>query len=124
MYKIFGLDINDPDDRNAWHLIAEIFWAAVLYATTTFNAVYAVRLETPNLVVGLLTSLPALLVVLVSIPSGRFLAARQVRKPWILGSLVLYRASFLLIALVPRLSIIGSFSFWIWLVQTESQNFN
>lgn len=107
MYKIFGLNINDPNDRNAWYLIAEIFWAAVLYATTTFNAVYAVRLGASNLAVGLLTSLPALLVVLVSIPFGRFLAARQVRKPWILGSLVLYRANSFFIALVPWLSLAG-----------------
>ena len=44
---------------------------------------------------------------LVSFPAGQFLQRRTRRMPWILGSLALYRAGFLLVALTPLIHIAG-----------------
>lgn len=103
MHRFLKLDLSDLDDRNAWYLILEIFWAAVLGAAATFNAAVAVRMGASNTEVSLLTSLPALLAVIVSIPAGRFLRVRRKNKPWILGALTLHRAGYLLVALIPWL---------------------
>jgi MFS family permease len=107
MYRLFHLDINQPSDRNAWYLIVEMFWASFLSAVTTFNSTFAVRLGSSNTVVGLLTSAPALMAVLVSIPAGKFLKSRKNIKSWILGGLFLYRVGFLLVAVTPWLPKMG-----------------
>jgi len=101
MHRLFRLDLAKPDDRNAWFLILEMFWASMLASAATFNAAFALRLGATNSQVGLLTSIPALMAVLVSLPAGRFLNAKARRKPWILGSLLLYRSVFLLVAFLP-----------------------
>lgn len=101
MHRLFRLDLAKPDDRNAWFLILEMFWASMLASAATFNAAFALRLGATNSQVGLLTSIPALMAVLVSLPAGRFLNAKSKRKPWILGSLLLYRSVYLLVALLP-----------------------
>ena len=72
-----------------------------------FNGAYALRLGATNEDIGLLTSLPSLLAVLISIPVGRFLQTRVRRKPWIVYSLLMHRAGFLLVALVPFLKLLG-----------------
>jgi MFS family permease len=101
--RFFHLDLNRIDDRNALYLVAEIFWAAILSAAVNFNGAFAVHLGATSTEIGLLSSIPALLAVLVAIPSGRFLAARSRRKPWLLGALLIYRACFVLVAFVPWL---------------------
>jgi MFS family permease len=78
-----------------------MFWASMLASAATFIAAFALRLGATNSEIGLLTSIPALMAVLVSLPAGRFLNKKSRRKPWILGSLVLYRSVFLIIALLP-----------------------
>lgn len=95
------------DDRNAWNLSVEVFWAAILSSAAAFNAAFAVRLGASSTQIGLLTSLPALLAVLVTIPAGRFLEQRAKRKNWILGSLFIHRTGYLLIALLPLLTLAG-----------------
>lgn len=103
MHRLFRLNLTKPEDRNVWYLILEIFWASMLASAATFNAAFVLRLGATNAEVGLLTSIPALLAVLVSLPAGKFLNSKTKRKPWILGSLVLYRSVFLVIALLPFL---------------------
>ena len=97
------------EERNSWNLCVEIFWAAVLSSVAAFNAAFAVRLGATNAEIGLLTSLPALLAVLVTIPSGRFLESKAQRKGWILASLLIHRSGYLLVALLPWLPV-GSFN--------------
>lgn len=70
-------------------------------ASASFNGAYAIRLGAENFQVGLLSSIPALLAILISIPAGQFLQSKKRRKPWIIFSLSLNRLSYLLIALVP-----------------------
>ena len=101
MHRLFRLDLAKPNDRNTWFLILEIFWASMLASAATFNAAFALRLGATNSQVGLLTSIPALMAVLVSLPAGRFLNTKTRRKPWILGSLVMYRSVYLMIAFLP-----------------------
>jgi MFS family permease len=103
-FKIIHLDPTNLRHLNAWYLGVEIFWASVLASAAMFNAAFALRLGASSVDIGLLSSLPALLAVLVSLPSGRFLQSKVRRKPWILWSLGLSRAGYLLVAAVPLLS--------------------
>lgn len=107
LYRSLRINLDLTDDRNAFYLVVEIFFAAVLGAAATFNGAYALRLGASNEDIGLLSSLPALLAVLISIPAGRFLQTRARRKPWIVYSLLMHRTGFLLVALVPLLKLAG-----------------
>ena len=105
--RLFGINLANTDDRNAYYLVVELFWAAILGSAATFNAAFAIRLGAENFVIGLLTSIPALMAVLVSLPSGWFLESRARRTPWVYGSLFLYRVGFLIAAAVPWIHIPG-----------------
>ena len=105
MYRLFNLQVDRAEDRNAWYLVVEMFWASMLASAATFNAAFALRLGATNTQVSLLSSIPALMAVLVSIPAGRFLNRQSRRKPYLLITLTLYRASFVLVALIPLLLI-------------------
>jgi hypothetical protein len=60
----------DARSRNEARLYAEAFWTAVLAAVVAFNAAYAVRLGASTQLVGLLSSLPALVAVVATLPVG------------------------------------------------------
>jgi MFS family permease len=107
LWHYFKINLSNQDDRNAWYLVVELFWAAILGSVATFNAAYAIRLGADNFQVSLLSSIPAMMAVLVSYPAGHFLQRRSRRMPWILGSLFMYRASFLLVAVAPWLHFLG-----------------
>lgn len=103
LWHFFKIDLNNRDDRNAWYLVVEIFWASILGSAGAFNAAYAIRLGADNFQVSLLSSIPALLAVIVSYPAGQFLQRKTRRTPWVLGSLFLNRFGFLLVAASPWL---------------------
>ena len=107
MHRILRLDLSNKTERNAWYLVLEIFWATFLGAAATFNTAFAIRLGATDSQVGLLTSLPALLGILVLIPAGRFLNRLHNPRPWLLGSLALYRSGFLVVAIIPWLTFLG-----------------
>ncbi len=107
MQRYLHLDLQNIDDRNAWYLCVEIFFAAILTGAASYNSMLAVRLGSSNTDIGLLTSIPALLAVIISIPAGRFLQSVRQRKPWILWSLAINRTGYLMLALVPLLKILG-----------------
>jgi MFS family permease len=107
MQRIFGLDLSRKEDRNLWYLVVEIFWAAILGAAANFNAAYAIRLGASNTDIGLLSSLPALIAVVISIPAGRFLESRTSRKPWLMAALFIARFTTILMAIVPFVHIPG-----------------
>jgi len=102
--SILRLNLDDRHDRNTLYLVLEILFAAILGAASTFNGAYSIRLGASNFEVSLLSSIPALMAVLVSLPAGQFLQSKANRKPWILGSLLLNRSVFILLALVPWFS--------------------
>jgi MFS family permease len=104
LWHYFKIDIGNSDDRNVWYLVAEMFWASILGSVATFNAAYAIRLGANNFQVSLLSSIPALMAVLVSYPAAQFLERKAQRKSWVFGSLLVYRAGFLMVAVAPWLS--------------------
>jgi len=99
--SFFHVDLHHNDDRNAVFLVAEVFFASIMAGASAFNAAFAVRLGASNSQIGLLSSIPALLALIVSIPAGRFLQKKAKRKPWLLGSLTLSRVGMLMVALSP-----------------------
>jgi Na+/melibiose symporter-like transporter len=121
------IDLSDKDTRNAYYLVVEIFWASLLAAAASFNSAYAIRLGAANVEVGLLSSLPALFALLVSIPAGVFLQARSRRKPWIIASLAVNRLSYLLIILIPFLQFAGlshgSMTVWVLVIASIPAHF-
>jgi len=104
MRRLLQWALGKPVDQNSWFLIVEIFWASIFASANTFNIAYAIRLGASNVQVSLLTAIPALVAVLITLPSGRFLQSRRDQKPWVLGSLLLVRVGVLLLALIPLFS--------------------
>lgn len=88
-------------EANIRYLYLEILFAAVLGAITTFNSLFAVRLGASAALIGILTSAPALIQALTSIPSARYLEGKQDRKSWLLHSLFIMRASHLGFVIIP-----------------------
>ena len=93
----------DQTARNIWYLSVEIVWAGVLAAAAAFNATFAVRLGASNPMIGWLSSIPALIAVIVLIPAARFLEGRTRRTPWVWGSLLAARLGYGLLAVLPWL---------------------
>lgn len=103
-------------ESNVQHLFLELPPAAVLSGAAAFNAAFALRLGATNEEIGLLSSIPALLAVLVLIPSGQILGKRSQRMPLINWSLFIHRLGFLLVALVPFVPGIAHGAAVIWLL--------
>lgn len=90
--------------RNILHLYLDIAWQGLIAAgISTYLAVYLVRLGASALLIGLLTSLPALVTILFSIPSAYFLAGRRDLISVVNWSRLGARLSYLAIAAVPYL---------------------
>jgi MFS family permease len=89
---------------NEWNLYREIAWYGVLSGVNaTFISVFALRLGASNLLIGLLTSLPALINVLFQIPAARFVEREQDRRRVLLLSGFLMRLPAFVVALAPLL---------------------
>lgn len=95
--------LNDTE-LNARLLEIEVFWAAFLSAAAAFNSAYALRLGATNAQIGLLSSIPALITLVITIPAGQFLNRRARRMPWVIWSLALARLGYLMVALIPFLN--------------------
>jgi MFS family permease len=106
----------DRNEANALHLELEVFWAAFLSVVVAFNAPYALRLGATNAQIGLLSSVPALLAILITIPAGRYFSRRSKRMPLVIRSLFVYRLGFLLAALVPLLPVEDKGTTLVWLL--------
>lgn len=88
-------------DRNAYRLYADLLWTSVFSAVATFNGAFAVRLGASNELVGLLNSLPFLVVALTTLPFSRVVDRTADHVRLVSGSVLLHRLGFLLIALMP-----------------------
>lgn len=95
------LDVSAVEDRNIRLLYAEVALASILGAVVSFNAAFAIRLGASREVIALLSALPPLIMALTSIPFARFIQSRQNRKGWLLFSLLLARAGYVVVALIP-----------------------
>ena len=88
--------------RNARHLYLDIGWQGLIAATiVTFLSVFAVRLGASTLEVSLLTALPALATVIVSIPAASYIERHRDPHRITNVSRLVARSCFLLVALVP-----------------------
>lgn len=92
---------SDPGERNIYLLQVMLFWSSAISAAASFNGNFAVRLGASNQLIGLMSSVPALLVVILTIPFARLIETRRKRLPWIGWSIFLHRLCYLLIALMP-----------------------
>ena len=106
----------DQTEQNAQHLYAEVLWAGVFFAATSFNTAYAVRLGASNRMIGWLSSIPSLLVVLLRIPAARFLETKTNRAQWLWASLFVYRLGYIAVALLPWLTVTRRADVLIWIV--------
>ena len=120
IHRTFKLDHGNGEDKNASFLIAEMFWASFLGSAAAFGAAFALRLGASNADIGLLSSIPSLLVILVALPAGRFIMGRHNPKKWIVASLAVHRASFTLIVLLPFVIEfglpVGTISVWVFIL--------
>lgn len=91
----------NPTDRNTYYLYTEVAFAAILSATASFNSAYILRLGGSNALVGLLSSLPALLAVFSYLPSARILERQSNQMPWVVWSLFLARLGYPLLPILP-----------------------
>ena len=100
---LLGPPAEHTTERNLWCLCVEVAWAGVLAAAASFNAAFAVRLGASSAWIGYLTSAPALVAVIMYIPSALVLERQARRLPWILGSLALVRLGYGFIVVLPSL---------------------
>jgi MFS family permease len=88
--------------NNVLNLYREIAWYGVLSSVTlTFTSVFALRLGASNLLIGLLSSLPALVNVIFQIPAARLIERHQDRRRILMRAGFWLRLPVGLIALVP-----------------------
>jgi hypothetical protein len=88
---------------NIRHLYADIFWYGILGGSTlAFLNVYATRLGASALQIGLLTAVPAIVNLWVSLPAGQWLVGRSLVKVSFWTSLFT-RFFYLLLILLPWL---------------------
>ena len=93
-----------PEAQNTWNLYADIAWFGVLSGiVNSFLSVFVIRLGGSDTHVGLLSSLPALVTILASIPGSHIIERERKPLSVLVMTAVLQRLGYLAIALVPFL---------------------
>ncbi len=93
-----------PDEINQRYSMIEVMGIGVAAGVGTFLSVFMARLGASTLLISLITALPALSTMLLSIPSGEFLAGRRDIVPWYAWTRLVALLPFGLVGLVPFLS--------------------
>ncbi|MBN1402449.1 MAG: MFS transporter [Anaerolineae bacterium] len=91
------------EQRNVLYLCAEVAFAGILAAAGAFNGAFIIRAGGSNALVGLLSSIPSLVAVLLFMPSATVLEGKANYAPWVVWSLFLSRIGYLFMALLPFL---------------------
>jgi MFS family permease len=90
------------EEANTRYLYQEVAWYGVLSGLAgSFLAVFVLRLGGSNALIGLLTSLPALITILWLAPAGRIIERQSSRLNLVLVTAFLTRLAYLLVALAP-----------------------
>ncbi|MFO7697867.1 MAG: MFS transporter [Anaerolineae bacterium] len=97
----------DAEERNIALLYGEVVFAAVLAAAGAFNATYVLRWGGSPTLIGLLSSAPALVAVLLFLPAARLLERQKSYRPFVVWSLFGARIGYLAIAMLPFLTARG-----------------
>ena len=103
--------------RNVRNVLIDGIGVALVQGVATFLSVFLVRLGATPIMVGLLTSMPALTGMLLAIPVGRLLERQRDILPWYSRVRVLVLGSYALTGLVPfifppELTIIAIIAIW------------
>ena len=101
-----GPDPRHVRQRNIWHLYQDLAWLGLATAATSYISVYAIRLGASKQLLGLLTSVPSLLMVLLRIPAAQLTERTADRKSLIVTSLFARRLGYLVICLLPWLGLL------------------
>ncbi len=88
-------------ERNVRNVLIDGVGVGIVAGVGTFLSVFLVRLGASSLLVGLLTSLPALAGALLAVPIGRFLERQRNVVPWYSGMRVWVLWSYALFGLLP-----------------------
>ncbi len=88
-------------ERNARYVMIDGIGVGIVSGVATFLSVFLTRLGASNVMVGLLTAMPAVTGALTSIPLGHFLGSRRNPVVWYARSRVLVLSSYALTGLVP-----------------------
>jgi hypothetical protein len=88
-------------ERNFRLLYLETFLGSSLGIAQVFAGAFAIRMGATNAEIGLLSSIPALLVILVSIPIGRFMHKTRRKFFWALAGVSIQRVGYVILALSP-----------------------
>ncbi|MHB0874728.1 MAG: MFS transporter [Anaerolineae bacterium] len=92
------------EDRNILFLYLDIACQGVVAgAASAYLSVFAVRLGASTVLVGLLSSLPALLLAIAAIPAGRFVTKQRRIVTVVVRYALIFNLAYLLIAGVPLL---------------------
>ncbi len=87
--------------QNFFHLMMDIGGYGVLNATAlSFLNIYATRIHAGTEQIGILTAIPALMTMLLSLPAGPYLAKRSLTKTAIILG-VIHRLYYLMLVLLP-----------------------
>jgi MFS family permease len=89
------------DERNVRAVLIDGIGVGIATGVGSFLSVFLVRLGASSLLVGLLTSLPALTGALLAVPIGRFLERQTSVVPWYSGMRVWVLWSYALFGLLP-----------------------
>lgn len=88
--------------QNAWNLYGDIAWYGILSGiVSSFLAVFTIRLGGTDTQVGLLSALPALVAIFVSIPGARFVERETSSLSVLIITAIAHRIGYLLLALLP-----------------------
>ena len=101
-----GPDPRNRLARNTWRLYQDLLWLGLASAASTYINVYAIRLGASDKLIGLRTSIPSLLVVLLRIPAAQLMERTNNRQRLIVRSLNIGRAFYFLIFLIPWLGLL------------------
>ncbi len=104
MPRMLRVELKTPEERNSFFLTIEVFGSGVISAAQAFFSPFALRLGATNTDIGLLTSIPALIKIILSLPLARFLRFRSNQRLWVIGALALNRLGLVLLVLVPFLT--------------------
>ncbi|MBX0329462.1 MFS transporter [Oscillochloris sp. ZM17-4] len=98
----------DLTERNIRNVLIDGMGVGIVTGVGTFLPVFLARLGASNLLVGLITSLPALTGALLAVPIGRFLERQRNIVPWYSSMRVWVLWSYALFGLLPFLIPLGA----------------
>ena len=89
------------DDMNVLLLSAEMVFVALLSAAASFDSAFVLRAGGSNALVGLLSSIPALVAVCLYMPAARLLEGRRNYSSLVVACLLAARSGYLVVILAP-----------------------